>query len=725
MPHVTRAALMLLAALLLVPALVDAKPQGKKAKEAAAIDYKLVEIMHLRDRGDLTDAVEAAQALVGANPESVAAHRLYQELAVLSRRNGRLVEAEYRHFLEQAPDDPRRKLLHASATMAATVVTPSMRREEVVREIERGLAAAQGNKELKADAHMVSADLAHLKGDRPAVEESLRASIGANAHNYLVRADLLAFLASKEEWEEAVGICLDLIEEAPWRLMACAMLMPQKAGLPGATPEDQDRIAIALEGVEEEYTDDAVVLQSLEWLYDYLEEKRGSTRLRARLAELDPEWSPPLRRNPYLEALPGGELTEEEIELLEKVTEIKERTAGDPWARVRALQEVGATIADDAPARYRSLYFRDLAFALRHPDVLDRDASRAAARAAMEALPDDASVLNEWAYMSAMDKVDLPEALEAVEKALTILLGAPFEPIAVDPGGSFSGYEIERAESIGAYVDTRGWVLYQLGRHDEAVQDLYLASLLTSDGTVQGHLGRARYAVGNDRGAFTHLLRALALGSEDEEEVRALAAHLYEKLHVIPGGLEALVEATRDQLREELGLAGDLFDLESMLDSGPGAPNIDQPTVPSRAQHRLMGMPSPDFDFESMTGNEFTKESVRGQVVVIDFWATWCAPCVEALPVMDSLARAFAEEEVIFLAMSLDDDIGTVQRWWKFADALNPGMAGEGAADAFGVVGIPATFILDRNGVVSGFHTGFDASMLATLTEELVTLLDK
>ncbi|MCP4867975.1 MAG: redoxin domain-containing protein [Proteobacteria bacterium] len=725
MPHVTRAALMLLAALLLVPALADAKPRGKKARLAADIDYKLVEIMHLRDRGDLVQAVESAQELVRTHPDSISAHRLYQELAVLSRRNGRLIEAEYRHYLAQAPDDSRRKLLHASATMAATVVTPSMRREEVVREIERGLAAAQGNKDLKADAHMVSADLAHLKGDRPAVEENLRASVDAARTNYLVRADLLAFLASEKKWDEAVEICLDLIDEAPWRLMACAMLMPQKAGMPGASPEDQDRIAIALEKVEEDFSDDAVVLQSLEWLYDYLEEKRGSTRLRNRLAELDPEWSPPLRRNPYLEALPGGELTEQEIELLEKVTEIKEQTTGDAWARVRALQQLGAQITEEDPARYRSLYYRDLAFALRHPEVLDRDASRAAARAAMVAMPEDASVLNEWAYMSAMDKVDLPEALEAIDKALELLLGVPFEPISLEPGGTFSDYEIDRAESIGAYVDTRGWVLYQLDRHEEAVRDLYMASLLTSDGTVQGHLGRARYAVGNDRGAFTHLLRAMALGTEDEEAVRALAAHLYEKLHVVPGGLEALVEATRDQLREELGLAGDLFDLESMLDiGGPGAPNIDQSTVPSRAEHRLMGMPSPDFTFESLTGNEFSKESLRGQVVVIDFWATWCAPCVEALPVMDSLARAFSEEEVVFLAMSLDDDIGTVQRWWKFADALNPGMAASGAADAFGVVGIPATFILDRNGIVSGFHTGFDPSMLATITEELVTLLD-
>jgi len=541
-----------------------------------------------------------------------------------------------------------------------------------------------------------------------------------------VRADLLAFLSSEEQWPEAVELCLGLIDDAPWRLMACAMLMPEKAGMPGASPEDQDRVAVALESVEEDYGDDVVVLQSLEWLYDFLDEKRGSTRLRARMAELDPEWGPPLHRNPYLEGLPGGELTELEIELLEIVTEVKETTGDDAWARVRALRDYEKRIADDAPARYRSLFYRELAFALRHPDVLDRDASRAAAKTAMEAMPEDASVLNEWAYMSSLDKVDLPEALAAVDKALELLLGAPFEPIQIDPGGTFSDYEIARAESIGAYVDTRGWLLYQLDRHEEAVRDLYTASLLTSDGTVQGHLGRARYAVGNDRGAFVHLLRAMALGTEDEDEVRALAEHLYEKLHVVPGGLDALIAATRDQLAEELGIANELFDLESLLDR-PSLedPSVDEPMVGSRAGHRLVGKPAPDFVFHSMAGNDFSKESLRGRVVVIDFWATWCGPCVEALPVMDSLARAFEDEEVTFLAMSLDDDLGTIARWWSFADTLNPGLAVPGAAEAFSVVGIPATFILDRNGVVSGFHNGFDPSMLGALTEELVQLLDE
>jgi hypothetical protein len=68
---------------------------------------------------------------------------------------------------------------------------------------------------------------------------------------------------------------------------------------------------------------------------------------------------------------------------------------------------------------------------------------------------------------------------------------------------------------------------------------------------VQAHLGRTCHALGNTRGAFHHLIRGLALGTEDGEVVRALAEVLYAELHVIPGGLDVLVQALQEELLRE------------------------------------------------------------------------------------------------------------------------------------------------------------------------------
>lgn len=725
-----RALLVLAVAVTLaVPVVGHARPRTRKAKEAANIDRELVQVMHLRDRGDLVDAMVMVQAVIGTHPESISAHRLYQELAVLSRRNGRLVEAEYRFYMEAAPEDPVRRLLHASAALTSSVVDGSD--PEAKRDIARTLAATQGSEELRSAAHMIEADLNHVTGNPAGVMEHLRLSLEADPNNYAVRADLVAVLAGQGEWDEAAEHCFRLLDEAPWRAMACALLVPAKSGADGASPELQDQLATRLEKAEQKHPDDVVVLQSLEWVYAFVEERRESKRLRDRLAELDPDWKPPLERNPYLEALPGGELQGVEIALIEKVQELKDQTEHDAWARVRGLQDMQETLP--AVPRIQAWFFRELAYALRAPDVLDRDASRAAVRQAMEAQPEDPGALNEWAYMSAMDKVDLPEALVVVDRALELILGKPFDPVEIEPGRRFSDHEIDRAESVGAYVDTRGWVLYQLGRHEEAVRELQLAALLTTDGTVQGHLGRARYAVGNDRGAFEHLLRALAMGTEDEDEVHDLAVHLYEKLHVAPGGLDALVIEMRRQLREELSLARDAFDLESLLDLDAGGPfgppgsegsELDNPTVGSRAHHPLLGRPAPPFSMTTLDGERVTSESLRGKVVVVDFWATWCGPCVEAMPMMVSLSQAFEDEDVQFVALSLDDSERAVRSWWKSDDAsMHVGMAESGVSDSFGVEGIPATFLLDRDGMIAGYHAGFDPSMLETLTEELVLLL--
>jgi tetratricopeptide (TPR) repeat protein len=341
-------------------------------------------------------------------------------------------------------------------------------------------------------------------------------------------------------------LCLDLLEIAPWRLVACAQLLSRNTGSPGASAAQQDALAERLERLEASKKIDGVTLQSLLRLYNYLGEKKGARRLTERLKELDGSWTPAVDRNPYLEPLPGGEFTEAEMGFIESIQTVREQTADDPWARVRALQELEHSLPE--PPRSKAYFHREMAFALRDPGVLDRDGSRASVRRALDQTPDDPSVMNEWAYMSALDKVDLGEALKMSTAALESLLGQPFDPMAISLGETFEQWSVEVAERVGAFLDTRGWILYQLSRHDESVRALELASLLTRDGTVQGHLGRARYAVGNDTGAFHHLLYALALGTEDEEEVRNLARHLYDKLHIVPGALETLVEALRTRL---------------------------------------------------------------------------------------------------------------------------------------------------------------------------------
>jgi thiol-disulfide isomerase/thioredoxin len=103
-------------------------------------------------------------------------------------------------------------------------------------------------------------------------------------------------------------------------------------------------------------------------------------------------------------------------------------------------------------------------------------------------------------------------------------------------------------------------------------------------------------------------------------------------------------------------------------------------------------------------------DELQGKVVLVDFWATWCGPCREALPRVQNISKRFAGQPLVVLSVSLDKD----QNTWKAFVAKNHmdwpqycdgGFEGP-LAQSFGVRAIPATFTIDADGVVQDQHVG-------------------
>jgi tetratricopeptide (TPR) repeat protein len=559
----------------------DAARPARMSRADLDADYRLAAAHQQRDRGQLDEALAAVLQILEERPDDFEAHRFYMELAATSRRNGGLVEAEYGYMLAQSEGGSSASLLYATAMLTSELTSAAPLRASRAREIERRLSAAEADTRIAHLSYLVGVDLGKLKRSLAMVKERLALAVALAPANPSVRVEQIQLYALENNLDAAAQACLALIDASPWRAEGCTAVMRGSGGAELPSDSLQEQIQKRLRAIEKRYATDSVVLQALASLYREVGDRKAARTLRARLAELAEDWRPVLRRNPYLPPLPGGELSEEELAALEQLRNLSERSDDDPWELVKALTALDSTM--QASPRIRAMYLRQKAYALRDPEVLDRDGSRSAVREAMQALPRDPHIMNEWAYMSALDKVDLVAALETIDEALELLLGEDFRLLALDPGESFDEWEGSRSESVGAFVDTRGWLLYQLGRHAEAERTLELATLLSSDGTVQGHLGRARYAVGNDDGAFHNLLRALALGTEDTEQVRDLASHLYEERHVVPGGLDLLVEETRRQLGVEAAIEDELFELPP---SGSREGARGQPSPPRRRGSR-------------------------------------------------------------------------------------------------------------------------------------------
>jgi thiol-disulfide isomerase/thioredoxin len=123
---------------------------------------------------------------------------------------------------------------------------------------------------------------------------------------------------------------------------------------------------------------------------------------------------------------------------------------------------------------------------------------------------------------------------------------------------------------------------------------------------------------------------------------------------------------------------------------------------------------APPFAVTTLDGHRVSPDDLQGKVVLIDFWATWCGPCREALPHIQEIARKFQGQPLLILSVSLDKDDG---KWKEFVAKNNmtwlqyrDGGFDGSLAKLFGVTVIPHTFTIDPDGVLQDEHIG-DASI--------------
>jgi peroxiredoxin len=144
----------------------------------------------------------------------------------------------------------------------------------------------------------------------------------------------------------------------------------------------------------------------------------------------------------------------------------------------------------------------------------------------------------------------------------------------------------------------------------------------------------------------------------------------------------------------------------------PGASSAAPPdSVPSVAA----GEKAPDFTLPSLSGQEVSLANLRGKVVILNVWATWCEPCRAEMPSMETLYEDFkSNKNFVLLAVSQDegsrDAVASFvkKNGYHFTVLLDPKNV---VSAAYGASGVPETFVIDRNGRIVAHHLGaFDWS---------------
>lgn len=141
------------------------------------------------------------------------------------------------------------------------------------------------------------------------------------------------------------------------------------------------------------------------------------------------------------------------------------------------------------------------------------------------------------------------------------------------------------------------------------------------------------------------------------------------------------------------------------------------------------GVQAPDFSLPYVEQPDKSVQlgDLRGKLVYVDFWASWCLPCLRSLPQINTLYQKYRDQGFEVVAITIDDPIEDAQ---DFMDDLEVPLSYHVVADqtadimdAYGVVGMPTSFLIDRQGVVRKVHKGFREGDTELLEQTLLGLL--
>ena len=147
----------------------------------------------------------------------------------------------------------------------------------------------------------------------------------------------------------------------------------------------------------------------------------------------------------------------------------------------------------------------------------------------------------------------------------------------------------------------------------------------------------------------------------------------------------------------------------------------------ARAHALEPGSPVPAVSVPPLGGSAAAIElpALRGKVVYVDFWASWCVPCRLSMPRLDALHRRHAARGFTVIGVNKDAALADAERFLKRVPVgfLLARDADDALAKAFAVKAMPSGYLIDRRGVVRHVHRGFTAETAASLEREIEQLL--
>lgn len=259
-------------------------------------------------------------------------------------------------------------------------------------------------------------------------------------------------------------------------------------------------------------------------------------------------------------------------------------------------------------------------------------------------------------------------------------------------------------QDLGSTLDTYGFALYKFGKVEKSVPIFEEAVKLTLNKNIdiQERYCRALYESGNIEKAFSKL-EVLIQEKPKRESVRTLYKEAYVKLKGSDEGLAALLTKVDRDYREK---------------------------QKAELKAQMLDKPAPAFTLNDLEGKSVSLKDYRGKIVILDFWAIWCGPCVRSFPAIQLFVNKYQSDEnnIKFLFINswergdnIDQQVRNFIQRYKYTFHVLRDVENSVVSD-YKVEGIPTKFIIDPEGLIRFQSIGYHGD--TQLIEELELMIE-
>jgi peroxiredoxin/Flp pilus assembly protein TadD len=268
---------------------------------------------------------------------------------------------------------------------------------------------------------------------------------------------------------------------------------------------------------------------------------------------------------------------------------------------------------------------------------------------------------------------------------------------------------------------TQGRVFARRGRPDLALDEFKKAAKLRDDQCAECYqlIGQTCFSMGSYKEAAEAYRRAVALKPENEAELlNALGVVLYLEKD------KSVLEEAASALRRSIELSGGRI-VKAYFNLGYALMKLgredearevlkkyltlDPSSSDATGVRAVLANPkmidtrfAPEFTVESIKGETLSLEQLRGKIVLLDFWATWCGPCRAEMPAVKKLWRKYGGDQFVMVGVSLDHNLATLERYAEEEGITWPQYFDEDGkiSSLYHVTGIPTTVLIDQDGAI-------------------------